>query len=200
VELEYFRLSDGQIIRFKNKDCKFGYRNSIFKNELKDKGVVLSVTLKLNKTPVFKTGYGSIREELEKMEVKQLSIQAIREAVIRIRTSKLPDPEEIGNAGSFFKNPSVDPVKFQELKFKYPKLVFFPQPDGTYKLAAGWLIDQCGWKDYREGDAGVHRNQALVLVNHQNASGKEIFELSEKVRSSVNKRYGVELEREVNVI
>ncbi|MBN2174780.1 MAG: UDP-N-acetylmuramate dehydrogenase [Bacteroidales bacterium] len=199
-ELEFYNFESEKVRAFNEKECAFGYRYSIFKGELKDKGVILSVTYRLDKVPVFKTGYGTVRDELNRMEVKELSINSIREAVIRIRKSKLPDPAEIGNAGSFFKNPSISAVQHDILKKQYPDLVSFAQSDNTYKLAAGWLIDCCGWKGYREGNAGVHDRQALVLVNHSNASGMEILNLSEKIQKSVFEKFGVALELEVNVV
>ena len=141
-----------------------------------------------------------IQQELEKMEVKELSIAAISQAVINIRSSKLPDPNVIGTAGSFFKNPSVAKENFQELKAKFPNIVGYENADGTVKLAAGWLIEQCGWKGYRKGDAGCHEKQALVLVNYGNSKGEEIYQLSEEILQSVKEKFGVELEREVNVV
>jgi len=199
-ELEFYDFATRKIRNYNNSDCNFGYRNSIFKNELKQKGVVLSVTFKLDKIPKFKTGYGAIKEELDRMEIIKLTVKDIRNAVINIRRSKLPDPEEIGNAGSFFKNPVVSNEKHSELSKRFSELVSFKQQNGTYKLAAGWLIDQCGWKGYRKGDAGVHKNQALVLVNYGKTSGNEIVKLSKEIMHSVNQKFGVELEREVNVV
>jgi UDP-N-acetylmuramate dehydrogenase len=182
------------------EECRFGYRNSIFKNELKGKCIILSVTFRLNKFPVLRTEYGSIKDELNKMGIKEPSIQTIRNAVISIRRSKLPDPNETGNAGSFFKNPTINAEIYNNLKKRFPDLVSFPQPDGTFKLAAGWLIEQCGWKGKRIGDAGVHEKQALVIVNYGNATGKEILELAEEIKKSVTDRFGVEIETEVNVV
>ena len=143
---------------------------------------------------------GVIQQELEKMGIKELSIQAISQAVINIRTSKLPDPKMIGNAGSFFKNPEIAKDKYGSLKESFLEIVAYPLPNGNYKLAAGWLIEQCGWKGFREGDAGVHPKQALVLVNYGDASGKTIYDLSERILESVNNKFGVVLEREVNII
>ena len=173
-------------------DCEFGYRDSIFKNRYKDQFAILSVTFQLRKKPVFHTSYGAITEELEKMGVKELSIKAISQAVINIRSSKLPDPQKIANAGSFFKNPEVPTEKYEELKSKFPDIVAYPLAEGTVKLAAGWMIEQCGWKGYRKGDAGCHAKQALVLVNYGNATGKEIYELSEEILQSVNEKFGVD--------
>ncbi len=199
MSLEFYDFESGEIREFKEKDCHFGYRDSIFKNELKGKGVVLSVSFRLSKIPVYETGYGAVADELEKMAVQDITPEALRKAVISIRRSKLPDPALIGNAGSFFKNPTIDAEQHRELSARFPGMVSFPQPGNCFKLAAGWMIDQCGWKGYRSGDAGVHDRQALVLVNHGKATGKEIYLLSEKIRDSVRGTFGVQLEREVNV-
>ncbi|HPE54834.1 MAG TPA: UDP-N-acetylmuramate dehydrogenase [Bacteroidales bacterium] len=198
--LEYLHFETNETSIFFASDCQFGYRDSIFKNALKGKGLILNVTFRLNKKPVFNTSYGTILQELEAMNVKKPDLQTLRQAVINIRRSKLPDPAEIGNAGSFFKNPEVSTSQHQELKERFPNLVSFALDNDSFKLAAGWLIDQCGWKGYREGDAGVHARQALVLVNYGKANGKQLFELSEKVLQSVKEKFGVELEREVNVV
>jgi UDP-N-acetylmuramate dehydrogenase len=200
VELEGFHWETGDIQTWKYEDCQFGYRNSIFRNKLKGKVVILSVTFRLDKNPVFKTGYGAIQEEIKQMGVEQLSIEAIRDAVISIRKRKLPDPEEIGNAGSFFKNPVISERQFLSLKNTYPKIVSYHLPDGSHKLAAGWLIDRAAWKGKRIGNAGVHERQALVLVNYGNANGNEIIQLASQIEQSVKDMFGVDLEREVNVI
>ena len=199
-ELEAFHKNEKSIQKFSLSDCEFGYRESVFKNKLKDQFVISSVTYRLNKKPSFNTSYGAINQELEKRGVKELSIQAISQAVINIRTSKLPDPKEIGNAGSFFKNPVILNEQFHELKNVFSDIVAFPSGKDHTKLAAGWLIEQCGWKGYRKGDAGCYPKQALVLVNYGDAKGKEIFELSEEIIASVQKKFGVRLEREVNII
>lgn len=199
-ELEALHLKEKKVYRFSLNDCEFGYRDSIFKKKLKNQLVILNVTYRLNKTPIFNTSYGAVEQELERMGVKKLSIQSISQAVINIRSSKLPDPAEIGNAGSFFKNPQISNAKFLNLKKKFPDIVGFANYDGSIKLAAAWMIEQCGWKGYRKGDAGCHAKQALVLVNYGNATGKEIYSLSEDIYKSVKKKFGVELEREVNLI
>lgn len=198
-ELEYFDIEKKESRIFRYNDCGFGYRNSIFKSILKGKGIVLSVTFKLDKKPEFKTTYGAIKKELDTMGVQYLTLKALREAVISIRESKLPDPEEIPNGGSFFKNPVIDRNQFQKLETQFPGVVSYKQDERNVKLAAGWLIDQCDWKGFRTGDAGVHKNQALVLVNHGKASGAEIYDLSEKIKQSVFDKFGVVLEREINV-
>ncbi len=198
--LEAYHLHEKKLVLFTNNDCAFGYRESVFKNKYKDQFVILNVSFRLNKTPVFHTSYGAITQELEKMNVKELSIQAISQAVINIRSSKLPDPKKIGNAGSFFKNPQVTELKFKTLQQHFPGIVGYAVKGGNIKLAAAWMIEQCGWKGYRTGDAGCHEKQALVLVNYGNATGKEIYELSEKIIQSVKEKFAVELEREVNII
>jgi UDP-N-acetylmuramate dehydrogenase len=199
-ELEAFQKQDKVIQNFSLKDCAFGYRESIFKNKYKDQFIITSVTYRLNKKPSFNTSYGAISHEIERMGVKELSIRAISQAVINIRTSKLPDPNEIGNAGSFFKNPVISNEHFTNLKNLFPNIVAFPSGNGHTKLAAGWLIEQCGWKGFRKNDAGCYPKQALVLVNYGHARGKEIFDLSEDIIQSVQEKFGVSLEREVNII
>lgn len=204
--LEAYHIRDKRLMTFSLADCEFGYRESVFKRKLKGQFVITSVTYRLNKVPKFNTSYGAIEQELEKMGVRELSIKAISDAVINIRRSKLPDPAVIGNAGSFFKNPEIDSHEFHELTRMFPGIVGYNLTNGNVKLAAGWLIEQCGpesgtsWKGYRKGDAGCHEKQALVLVNYGNATGKEIFDLSEAILQSVKAKFGVVLEREVNII
>ena len=197
--LEAINLKDGTKRVFTNVECEFGYRESIFKRKLRNQYIITSVTLKLRKTPVYNTSYGAIEKELELMGVKDLSIKAISDAVIRIRSSKLPDPAVIGNAGSFFKNPEIQATHYEKLKLSFPASVAYPLENGNVKLAAGWLIEQCGWKGKRFGDTGVHLNQALVLVNYGKAKGSEVFDLSSKIIESVKNKFDVELEREVNI-
>jgi UDP-N-acetylmuramate dehydrogenase len=199
-ELEAFHREEGVTQQFGLADCSFGYRESVFKRKYKNQFAIVSVTYRLKKKPVYNTSYGAIRQELEAMGVKELSIAAISQAVINIRRSKLPDPQEVGNAGSFFKNPQVINAQFEELKKAHPGIIGFPAGDYHTKLAAGRLIEQCGWKGYRKGDAGCYPKQALVLVNYGNAKGEEIYDLSEEIILSVKNKFGVELEREVNII
>jgi UDP-N-acetylmuramate dehydrogenase len=199
-ELEALHIGDKAVVKFSNHDCEFGYRESVFKRKYKNQFVILNVTYKLRKQPQFNTSYGAINQELELMGVKELSIQKISQAVMNIRSSKLPDPKKIGNAGSFFKNPEVPVEKFQTLQEQFPSVVGYSLPNGHVKLAAGWLIEQCGWKGYRKGDAGCHAKQALVLVNYANASGEEIYNLSEEILQSVQQKFGIGLEREVNIV
>lgn len=199
-QVRFFDLEAEVFREFSGEDCKFGYRDSIFKQELKGKAVITSVLFRLNKAPVFHTSYGNIKQELEAMGVTELSIQSISEAVIRIRTSKLPDPKKIGNAGSFFKNPEVPGSIYQQLKQQYPAIPGYPLERDRTKIPAGWLIEQCGWKGFREDDYGVHKDQALVLVNYGKAKGADIAALSGKIIDSVAKRFGIQLEREVQII
>ena len=199
-ELTAFHVHEKGNYTFRLKDCEFGYRDSVFKRKYKDQFIILDVVFRLYKQPRFNTSYGAIAQELENMGVSTLSISAISQAVVNIRSSKLPDPKDIGNAGSFFKNPSVSAEKYQKLEKKFNGMPAYNNPDGSVKLAAGWLIEQSGWKGYRTGDIGVHAKQALVLVNYGNAKGGEIYELSERIKKSVIEKFGVELEREVNVI
>jgi UDP-N-acetylmuramate dehydrogenase len=199
-QLEAYHIKEKKLVTFSLNDCRFGYRESVFKKEYRDQFVILSVIFRLNKIPVYNTSYGAITQELEKMQVKELSIQAIADAVVRIRSSKLPDPARIGNAGSFFKNPVIPYHSYTKLKETYPDIAGFKVTEEQYKLAAGWLIEQCGWKGYRKGDAGCYDKQALVLVNYGNAKGDEIFSLSSEIINSVEKKFGVTLEREVNIL
>ena len=204
--LEAFHIKDRRTVNFSLNDCEFGYRESVFKHKFKDEFVITCVTLRLNKAPVFNISYGAIEQELNRMEVTALSISAVSQAVINIRRSKLPDPAETGNAGSFFKNPHVTAGTFHKIKDKYPNLVGYPQENGDVKLAAGWLIEHCApkgglsWKGFRRGDAGCHKRQSLVLVNYGNATGAAIHDLSEEILQSVKEKFGVVLEREVNII
>lgn len=192
-------IETGKETVFSNEDCKFGYRESIFKHSHRNKYLITAVVFKLKKKPEFNTSYGAIEQELSAMGVKELSIKDISDAVINIRSSKLPDPAKIGNAGSFFKNPEVSKEKHDELKKKFEKLVSYPLDNGNYKLAAGWLIEYCGLKGKREGQAGIHVNQALVLVNYGGVHGEEIYKLSQEVLDKVKEVFGVTLEREVNI-
>ncbi len=200
--LEAYHIDERKISTFSLNDCEFGYRESVFKTKLKGQFIILSVTFRLNKRPSFHTSYGAITQELESMGVKNLTIKAISDAVIRIRLSKLPNPAETGNAGSFFKNPAIDAGKLSQLQSTYPTIPHYPLTiDGNqaFKIAAGWLIEQCGWKGFRKGDAGCHSKQALVLVNFGMATGLEIYDLSCQIIASVQKRFDITLEREVNI-
>jgi UDP-N-acetylmuramate dehydrogenase len=198
-ELDAFHLKEKKTEKFSSQDCAFGYRESVFKKRYRNQFAIMTVTFRLFKRPHYNTSYGAINQELERMGITELNISAISQAVINIRRSKLPDPAIIGNAGSFFKNPEIPDVKFAELKESYRSIVGYTLPGNKVKLAAGWLIEQCGWKGYRRGDAGCHATQALVLVNYGSASGREIYDLSEEILQSVKTKFGVTLEREVNI-
>jgi UDP-N-acetylmuramate dehydrogenase len=191
-------LLDGSIREFTNAECRFGYRDSVFKNELKGKYFITKVYYRLSTKPQLTLEYGSLKEEAGKLGAT--SLLNVREIVINTRRSKLPDPAQIGNAGSFFKNPVVNDSFADSLKSEYPGLPVFRDHLGCTKLAAGWLIEQCGWKGKRVGDAGVHDKQALVIVNHGNAKGREIFDLSEQIKRSVLEKFGITLDREVEVV
>ena len=199
-ELEAVEISSGKIKTFTNKECQFGYRESVFKRALKGQYLISSVIFKLDKKPTFKTSYGAITNELENMKVTELSIQAISNAVINIRQSKLPDPKVTGNAGSFFKNPVVPISLAENIKKEYPEAAAYPLDDNSMKLAAGWLIDKAGWKGKTYGNYGVHPKQALVLVNYGGATGQNIYDLSTEILTDIKSKFGVELEREVNIV
>lgn len=199
--LEALDMQTGEKRTFTPEECRFGYRESVFKNELKGRYLITSVTFRLSRKPVFHTNYGAISQELEKMGVEELSIKAISQAVINIRSSKLPDPAKIGNAGSFFKNPVVPEAKAAALKEISPDLPVYPAGHEQSKLAAGWLIEKTGWKGKTiDNRYGVHRQQALVLVNYGGATGNEIYQLSRDIIRSVKDQFDVELEREVNLV
>jgi UDP-N-acetylmuramate dehydrogenase len=199
-QLTAFHLNERSNYTFRAHACEFGYRESVFKRKYKGQFVIADVTFRLRKQPVLNTSYGVIAAELKARGIEHPTIRDVSDVVISIRQSKLPDPKETGNAGSFFKNPSVTIPQFDALKKQYPDIVAYLNPDGTMKLAAGWLIEQAGWKGYRQGDAGVHARQALVLVNHGQATGAEIVALSEQIIASIKEKFGVELEREVNIV
>jgi len=198
-ELEAIHLKTGEIHYFNNSDCQFGYRESVFKNKLKGEYLISRVIYKLLKKGDFTISYGAVEKQLENMGVQELSAKSISDAIIAIRQSKLPDPKKIGNSGSFFKNPIVDESSYEIIKSSFPDVVAYPAGKGFMKLAAGWLIEDAGWKGKTFGNYGVHKNQALVLVNYGGASGKEIYDLSEEILNSIKEKFRVKLEREVNI-
>ena len=208
TKVEGLEIETGKKMTFSNNDCQFGYRNSIFKNELKGKVILTSVRFKLTKkNHQLNTSYGAIETELASKNIKKPTLKDISDAVITIRKSKLPDPKEIGNSGSFFKNPVISKEQFLELQNENPNLPFYEikpfdcaQGDITYKVPAGWLVEQAGFKGKRFGDAAVHDKQALVLVNYGNASGKEIYQLAKKIQETVLQKFSISLEIEVNII
>lgn len=193
-------LNNGNELTFDNVDCRFGYRNSIFKQELKEQLIIYKVVFKLNKSPKVKVSYRALEDELEKEKISDPFPIDVANAVIKVRRSKLPDPAEIGNSGSFFKNPEISKETFFRLSEKFENVPNYPAPEGKIKLAAGWLIEKAGWKGYRKENIGVHKKQALVLVNYGGGTGKEVFELSERIIKDVKSKFGITLVREVNVV
>ncbi|MDA1268817.1 MAG: UDP-N-acetylmuramate dehydrogenase [Bacteroidetes bacterium] len=188
-----------EVHSFDSEACQFGYRESIFKQTLKNQYVITSVTFHLSKAPEFHLEYGAIKEVLQANGIQHPSLREVSEAVIQIRQSKLPDPKEIGNAGSFFKNPTISSNQFEELRALHPTLPGYSNPEGV-KVAAGWLIEQAGWKGKRIGHVGVHAKQALVLVNYGEGSGEDIKQLSQQIQTSVFDKFGIQLQPEVNFI
>jgi UDP-N-acetylmuramate dehydrogenase len=200
VSCEGVLVESGEFFTLSKEEAHFGYRDSIFKNEWKGKAIITRITLVLTKkNHKLRTDYGSIQAELETRSITEPTPKQISDAVISIRRSKLPDPAEIGNSGSFFKNPVVSKELAESLAERYPDMPSYPAPNGV-KLAAGWLIDTAGWKGYRNGDAGIHEKQALVLVNYGEASGAELLELAHKIIDDIQQRFGITLHPEVNLI
>ena len=193
-----YDLDRKEVVEFSAGECEFAYRNSIFKRNLKNRVIITSVVFRLDKYPEYILNYGNLEEKVNSFGDKNL--HNIRKAIIDIRSSKLPDVTELGSAGSFFKNPVIDEDKAEGIRSSFPDIPVFPAENGKMKIAAGWMIEKAGWKGYTENNAGVHDKQALVIVNFGNASGKDIFDLSEKIRNSVLEKFGVDLEREVNCI
>lgn len=198
-EVTAWHWERNEFITYDNEDCRFGYRDSIFKHELKGKVFITDVVFRLYKQPVFNTSYGAIQQELEKQGAKEVSIEAIANAVISIRQSKLPDPKETGNAGSFFKNPTISIDTYLKLHDAYPEMPSYTIDEHTVKIPAGWMIEHCGFKGHTAGNTGVHEKQALVLVNKGGANGKEVYDLSEKIMQTVKDTFNIQLEREVQV-
>ncbi len=201
-QLEAISIKTGKTIIFSNKECEFDYRSSVFKNKLKNQYLILSVQFRLSKLPHFNLEYADLKKELSvrNLQNTELSSKLIREIIIRTRQSKLPKPSELGNAGSFFKNPVINEALYNKIKIEFPDIKYFVLPDNMYKIPAAWLIEQCGWKSKKFGNAGVYSNQPLIIVNQGNATGAEIFELSLKIQNSVYERFGIPLESEVNII
>ena len=198
--LEAVDIETGESRRFEKGECRFGYRDSIFKNELKGKVIVTSVVLKLSKEPQLNTSYGAIREKLEEKGIAEPTIRDSSDVVIEIRNSKLPNPDTLGNAGSFFKNPIVEKKIFERIKEEYPEAPGYPMNDNRVKVPAGWLIEEAGWKGRVIGNTGTYKQQALVIVNHGGATGREILNLATRIRRAVARQFGIELVPEVNII
>ena len=201
VLCEAIHIETQELLVFTNEKCKFGYRESIFKNEIKDEFVITSVVFKLTKrNHKLNTSYGAIEAELEKKHIKNPSLKDVSNAVIAIRQSKLPDPKELGNSGSFFKNPVILKSDFEKIQQKFPDMPHYLVTETEVKVPAGWLIEQAGFKGKRFGDAGIHKHQALVLVNYGNATGQEILEVSKNIQKTILDTYGIAIEAEVNII
>jgi len=199
--LKAFIPEEGVEKEFSIEECNFGYRDSIFKNDLKGKVIITEVTLRLQKSPHnIEDSYYALREHFQSNEITEPTIKDVYDAVVAIRESKLPNPELIGNAGSFFKNPIVNSTIYQKLKEEYPDIPSFEAGNGRIKIPAGWLIEQAGWKGKKVGNVGTYKNQALVIVNHGNATGSEIFSFSKKIQHSVFEEFGIELVPEVNIV
>lgn len=197
-QLKALDIKDGTIKIFSKEECQFSYRDSIFKHSHKDHYIILSVILRLDKIPKYHIDYGNLKQTLKEMQIKELNVKVISDAVIHIRKSKLPDPKKLGNAGSFFKNPIIPYETFLTLKKSFPNIPhFFVEKDNAVKISAAWLIEQCGWKGKRFGDIGVYDKQALILVNYHQGSAKEIQELAEKIQKSVHQQFGILLSPEV---
>lgn len=201
TKVEALHIETGKLVQFSNEECKFGYRNSIFKNEVKGKYIITSVSFKLTKqNHNFNTSYGAIETELTSKNIAKPNLKNISDAVIAIRKSKLPDPKEIGNSGSFFKNPVITKAHFLTLQKTYPEIPSYIVSENQVKVPAGWLIEKAGFKGKRFGDFGVHKKQALVLVNYNNATGKDIYNLAETIQKEIKSKFEIKLEIEVNVI
>jgi UDP-N-acetylmuramate dehydrogenase len=198
--LEGIFIDNGEKGIFNKEQCRFGYRASIFKHELKNKFVITSVNLKLSKTPVLKLEYGTIKDEMEKLKLERITIKNVSDVICNIRNSKLPDPKKIGNAGSFFKNPEIAAKKYSDLKKDFPEMPGYESLQNKVKIPAAWLIEKCGWKGKKVGNTGTHSKQALVLVNYGNATGSEVLELAKDIKSSVINKFGIALEEEINIV
>lgn len=198
-EVQVLDTDSGRLATFSNADCRFGYRDSIFKHQAGKRYVICSVTLKLLKQPRLNLTYPSLKAELEHLAEADITPQLVSDTVSRIRQSKLPDPKTIGNAGSFFWNPVIPRARFDQLQRDFPGIVGYAAGNGV-KVPAAWLIEQAGWKAWREGDVGVHDEHALVLVNHGSATGRELYDLAMKIQASVKAKFGIELEPEVRII
>ncbi|MFH0985536.1 MAG: UDP-N-acetylmuramate dehydrogenase [Candidatus Omnitrophota bacterium] len=205
-ELEAVEIASGNLVKFSAKDCAFGYRDSIFKHKFAGQFFITSVSFKLTKLSAhgvhyaFRTEYGDVRATLDAMKIQRLSLQAVSDAICQLRRARLPDPKELGNAGSFFKNPFVPKDQGDAFLSRYPEMPHYPQPDGTLKIPAGWLVEECGWKGKMFGPMGCYKTQALVIVNYGGATGWEILELSRAIVDSVMEKFGIELSCEVNII
>ena len=199
VEVEALEIVTGRIVKFTNTECEYGYRQSKFKHEWKERFLMTHVTYRLSSTFNPKLSYGNICSKLAEKHIKDPTAEELRNVIIEIRQEKLPDPKIIGNAGSFFMNPIVDEAKYKELSVVYPQMPFYRTSENAYKIPAGWMIEQCGWKGKTLGKAGVYEKQALVLVNLGGATGEEIIALYHAVQHDVKARFGIAINPEVNI-
>ena len=199
-ELFAVEIETGKLVKFTNAECKFGYRESIFKNEAKDKYIIIAVTFKLNKKVQLNTQYGAIQETLLAKGINEPTIKDVSEAVIQIRSSKLPNPKELGNSGSFFKNPEILASEYAQKLEQFPNMPGYKLENGYVKVPAGWLIEQCGFKGKRIGNTGAHKDQALVLVNYGGATGNEIYEVALLIKAKVFETFQIEINPEVNIV
>ena len=198
-KLQAIHLQTGIRKTFFKKDCQFGYRNSIFKNELRNQYIITKVWFKLSTQSKVNINYGAIHDTLKKRKIKSPTPKNISDAIIQIRQSKLPDPAVLGNSGSFFKNPEISKTKFKQLQKKFHDIKFYPLENGKVKIPAAWLIEQCGWKGKRVGNTGTYENHALIIVNHGGATGMEIMSCAQKIQKAVDKKFGIEIEAEIRV-
>ncbi len=198
--LEAVEITTGDMVKFSKEQCNFGYRESVFKHEAKGKYIISSVIFKLSKQPILNTSYGAIQQVLTEKQIINPTVKDVSDAVVSIRQSKLPNPKVLGNAGSFFKNPEIPAAQFASLQVNFPGIVGYPASAGNIKVAAGWMIEQCGWKGKVVGHAGSHKDQALVLVNYGGATGNEIWQLALDIQASVLNKFGVTIVPEVNVV
>lgn len=197
--LEAYEIKSGNTLTFFNEDCHFSYRHSIFKSQLKSQYIITRVFFTLSRKPTFNVSFASIKHMLEKMKVSELTVKAVSQAVVNVRQSKIPDPLDVGNAGSFFKNPIIEKLHFEAIEAQFPDVQ--GHPVGEYvKIPAAWLIERAGWKGHRKGNVGIHRKHALILVNYGGGRGKDLLELSMEIQESIHKTFGIDLEREVNVM
>jgi len=199
-EVEAIEIATGKRVVFTNAECKFGYRDSVFKNEFKNKYIIVSVTFNLSKKSFYTLSYGSIAKELRAMCLSPITLKGIGEAISNIRSQKLPDPKELGNGGSFFKNPVVSAIKYAGLKANFPEIKAFEMPGNSYKLAAGWMIEQLPIENKRNGNVGIYAKQSLIIVNFGNASGKEVLEFATNLRNAVKRKFDIQLDFEINII
>jgi UDP-N-acetylmuramate dehydrogenase len=200
VSLKAVNLKTKEFMELSKDECRFGYRNSIFKNDLKDNVLITSVRYQLSRLKEFNFSYKELEQEIQKFPVKEIDLQYVFDTVCRLRTSKLPNPDLIGSAGSFFKNPVISDENLENLKSEFPDIKYYKSDSGKWKISAGWLIEKCGWKGKRFGDAGVYEYHALVLVNYGNAKGSDILSLAMKIQDSVFERFGIKIEPEVVIV